>query len=278
MPPQGVLYRAEIASGSLFKGLVDLLANCLTGNAHFRLDEEGIFTSLTDDNMTILIRAGFERKKFSHYICDRCRYIGVNLKKLCALLRHVKKKDKVILSIHVDKPRKLCISYSPNNPHPETAKSSTSDINYHDVRKTDITVDGEYEYPQVLKSVDFQKMCKQMQSTGKKLTITMQGSAYASFRAGGEEEIASTEMEFGIFEDEEKNSCYVAVFDTARIHQLIKLYPLSSQIQIYAPKDSSYPLKLRVDNNMGWVEAYIKDRDQLETIRKSHRAVATKNR
>lgn len=261
-------FHAETPQGFIFKTLVELLNNCLTNDAHFRFGEMVISSACADTHRTILIRIELLRENFLEYLCnDEEVHIGVNLKQLHKLIKNIKKKDKIILFLDPTKPRKLGITTMPNTTTPESQKSDTSYITYHTVRKTDFKVEGGYTNPKVIKSVDFQKMCKKMTTVGKVLQVTIQGSNYVSFFADGGD-IISAEMEYGVLDEESDEALYSAEFDTPKINQLIKMCPLSSQIQLYAPGTKGYPLKIKMmAGNLGTVEVYVKDREQINLER-----------
>ena len=269
MPFKKTFY-AETPQGFIFKTLVELLNNCLTGDAYFRLEKDGIYSSCLDTHQTILIKINLKRENFLDYECSEEAHIGVNLKHLQKLVKNIKKKDKIIIFIDPLKPRKLGITTMPNTVNPESQKSDTSYITYHNVRKKDFNVDGGYTNPKVIKSVDFQKMCKKMMTVDKTLQITIQGSRYASFYADGGE-IISSEMEYGVVDEDSKDIPYNAEFDTPKINQLIKMCPLSCQMQLYAPGIKGNPLRVKMlAGNLGTVEVYVKDKEQIE-LEKKHK-------
>ena len=183
--PLKKIFCAETPQGFIFKTLVELLNNCLTNDAHFRLEKAAISSSCADTHRTILIKIELLRENFLEYSSVEEAHIGVNLKQLHKLIKNIKKKDKIILFLDPTKPRKWGITAMPNTTTPESQKSDTSYITYHTVRKTDFEVNGGYANPKVIKSVDFQKMCKEMTTVGKVLQVTIQGSNYVSFFADG---------------------------------------------------------------------------------------------
>ena len=258
-------FRAEMNPGFVFKGLVDELAANITANAHFQLEEHGISSCNSDNLKTVLIKSYFPRSNFIEYICEEEFHIAVNIKQLSRVMKTVKRKDKLAIFIDSSTPMMLGITTVPVNDSGDgQQKKNTTRVVYISVSKQDMVVDGGYKYPKVIKSVEFQKMCKQMQPMGKKLIVTIQGSTFVMFKIDGGDMFQS-DISFGQYNSEVES--YSTIFDMGKISQQIKLCSLTGQIQIFAPGTLNYPLKFKVDTLLGAVEAYIKDRDQIQLER-----------
>jgi len=257
-------FYAETPSGYTIKILSEILYNCLSDEFFLSLKKTGISSSSKDNRKTTLLMIDLKMENFDNYKCVADKTIAINLKHLQKLLKSIKKKDSITLFIRQNTPNKLGIRIVPTV---GTKKSDRIATDYISIREVVImdheTIDG-YDFPKVIGSSDYQKMCKKMIVVpGKIMNIKIQKSNYVSFFCDGGE-IMSSELEFGTF-DVNEPKCYNDVFYIDTITQLIKIPGLSPKIQIYAPNDDKYPIKFKIQaGTLGTLEIYIKNKNQID--------------
>ncbi len=257
-------YYAETLCGYIIKVLTEVLHGCLTNEAYLKLEKSGIKSICSDNRETTLINVDLKMENFDTYNCVVEKTIAVNLKHLQKLLKNVKKKDSITLFIRDDIPNKLGIKIVPVTVNKKTDRAETSYISIREVERPDINIPEGYQYPKVIPSTEYQKMCKKMGVVpGKIINIKIQLNYYISFFCDGGE-IISSEMEFGRINPNE-DSLYEGHFYITMLNQLIKMPGLSTKMQISAPKDKRFPIKIGMQaGTLGTIEVYLKTKEQVE--------------
>ena len=278
-------FYASIVTGQafVFKNLIDLLSTNIRGDGHFKLTKDGIYVCSNDSRMTTLISAEFPRDCFDVYKCNEERYIGANLTNLQNAMKTVKRKERMALYIaKVDeedtKKDYLGIEISPLKHEPmEHQKILKFNIRVYNVTKTEYNVDCPYHHPIVIRSNNYQSVCKTLNNIGKITKITMQDSRWIDFFADGEK-IIDANLIFGDQDappenkELEKTPPYSKEFETSRLNAIIKLTSMTSQIQISAPKLEGYPLRFRIRaGSLGTVTVYLKDKEQIQLEAEANR-------
>lgn len=242
------LFYAETPYGHIVKVLVEVLHSCLTNTVVFDLEKSGITSVCVDKRGTTLIDVNLRMENFARYECHTPRTISANLKHLQKALKNVKKKDEIILYIKSDQPNILYIVISPTNVAKKQEKSETFTISILDAVSDHLKCEWEYHFPKVIPSTDYQKMCKKMKDVpGKVVTVTIQEQYYVSFFCDGSG-VMSARSSFG--EKREGIEEYEGEFYTTMLAQLQKVTGLSPTMQIAAPKDPSYPIKITIKAGM----------------------------
>jgi len=265
------IFYAEAAKGYTIKGVFDTLS----ANLHrecFTIAPHGILLCDADGNdkspSTIMFDIGLFRENFTRYIYnfkEPVFKISVNAKHLSRLVKNVKKKDSLILSISSDCLNKLKITIKPADPEKETSRREVNDVTIQtemDRQEHEAIPDSFYEWPMNITSMDFQKI-KKMSTVGKLIDVQIQGDNYISFYCDGAD-VYSTTLSFGRYKEDDTN-IYKALFDTAIFNKLIKLTGLCNQIQFYAPSNAQMPLMIKLQaGNLGVIKVFIKDKTTLD--------------
>ena len=257
---------AETLHGYTIKVIIEVLQNCLANDAYFQLTETGIKFCCSDEQESTLINFNLERENFDNYHCQKNMTIAINLKHLHKLLKNVKKKDSITLFIDKDNFNRLWIKVVPIAMNKKLDRAETSHISIREVAIKDYDVPTGYHYPKVIPSTEYQKMCKKMTIVpGKVITITIQQNNYISFYCDGGD-IISSEMAFGSIDPKlDKDSTYIGSFYTTMLNQLIKMPGLSPKMQISAPKNNGFPIRIKMQaGNLGMIEVYLKTKKQIE--------------
>lgn len=255
-------FNALFTKGNILKVIFESL-NLSVTRVNLIVDEKGIAIREGDDGQTILTDVWFPRENLKEYMCKRRRILNVCVKQFFKQLRNVKKKDNVTLFIDDDQPDQLAILIQPEENKNDSYRSEknlitfTEDIEYNIIEVPSL---DDYHYPVNIEACEFQKI-KKMISSSRRMNIELHNSSYISFQPSDSELLKST-IYFG--KPPDIKSDYVAEFNSSNINMIIKFPGMCSTMQFYAPKDTSLPIKVKVEavqNNciMGTVIVYIKD-------------------
>lgn len=257
-------FYAETPYGYIIKVMTEVLHGCLTNEAYFQLESSGIKSICSDNRNTTLINVDLQMENFDVYQCKKETTIAVNLKHLQKLLKNIKKKDSISLFITEKISNKLGIRIVPVMVNKKSERAETSYISIRKVTYPSIAVPEGYYYPKVIPSTEYQKMCKKMGVVPEKvITITIQENNYVSFLCDGGD-IISSEIEFGE-KDPKCQHLYVGRFYTSLLNQLIKMPGLSPKMQISAPEDPGFPIRIKMQaGSLGFIEVYLKTKEQIE--------------
>lgn len=256
-------FYADTPSGHAIKVLVEVFQRCVLNDGYFNLDKDGIHFCCTDNKKTTLLNSRLHMREFDNYHCETPKTVAINLKHFHKLLKNVKKKDSITMFINKDMPNKLGITLVPIIVKEKSERAETSFITIREVSNGEIDVPDGYHFPKVIPSNEYQKMCKKMAVVpGKTIRITIQENKFISFFCDGGD-IISSEMAFGT--KEKDTDTYVGEFYTTTLDQLIKMPGLAPKMQISAPHDNRYPLKIRMNvGTLGFVEVFLKTKNQIE--------------
>lgn len=255
-------FNALFTKGNILKVIFESL-NLSVTRVNLIVDEKGIAIREGDDGQTILTDVWFPRENLKEYMCKRKRILNVCVKQFFKQLRNVKKKDNVTLFIDDEQSDQLAILIQPEENKNDSYRSEknlitfTEDIEYNIIEVPSLE---DYHYPVNIEACEFQKI-KKMISSSRRMNIELHNSSYISFQPSDSELLKST-IYFG--KPPEIKSDYVAEFNSSNINMIIKFPGMCSTMQFYAPKDTSLPIKVKVEavqNNciMGTVIVYIKD-------------------
>ena len=181
MATKNKVFHAEVSKGFIIKVLIDTLVAGTLQRGCFRIDQEGIKLRQSDQGNTILYDVNLMRKNLKNYICTKPRTISVNLKHIQGLLKNVKKKDSLTMSIDSASLGTLtiCIKQDRENNRVEANRIAYQEESAHVFTSLP---EGGYAYPMVISSTDFQKI-KRLTSIAKTITINIQSNRYLSFKS-----------------------------------------------------------------------------------------------
>ena len=171
------LFRIKTTEGHSLKVMSELLHHNLK-TAAFDLTKTKMSLRMMDENEFVLYDIVYNKTNFNVFTynySEPSKCIGVNLKHLHEMLKNVKKRDTVELSIDKDTPNDLCIEIIPK----ENTRSTISTIKIQPYQNIITPLPGynedtkEDEYPDgvIIQSVEFQKMCKESPRIDKKVNI-----------------------------------------------------------------------------------------------------------
>jgi hypothetical protein len=253
---------ALFSKGNILKVILESL-NLSVTRINLVIDEKGIMIREGDDGGTIMTDVWFPRENLKEYVCTKKRILNVCVKQFFKQLRNVKKKDYVTLFIDPENyaSDQLAILIQPEENKTDSYRSElnfitfTEDIEYN---LMDIPSSDDYNYPVTIEACEFQKI-KKMISSSRRMQIDMNKSSYISFQPS-DSELLKSKIFFG--KPPEGKCEYSTEFNSSNVNMIIKFPGMCSTMQFYSPKDTSLPIKIKVEavqNNciMGTVIVYI---------------------
>jgi len=265
------IFHAEIEKGYNFKVLTDILSGALERTI-FRISEDGIRITDADLKEQVLFNVFLDRDKLKKFRCpNKPLNFSINLKHLQKLIKSVKKKDLIRLSINAEKRNYLDINIRQTSGGKQTETISVNIQvendpppplvvpDYYDDGKGEHQV---YDHPFVISSSTFQKIKKMTQM--KKITVSIIKSEFIEFSY--DTGLYSGNLQDGEKEDSSQDEdMFCEDFHADNFALLVKIPGLANQIRFYAPHKDRYPLKVGCDiGTFGEMFIYIKDQAQIE--------------
>ena len=265
MAPNEYAFRAQTVEAYTIKSLAEVLQNILV-DICFVFDKTGIRLTTIDQkkpsNYLVVLHMGNEQ--FDEYHCPKPVKVGVNLQHLHKMTRNIKKKDGLILFIKKNEPGLLGLTTIQN----DINRPMVSHIKIQkNISEVEAVIPTDYGHPIHIPTNVYQKLCKDMQSISKQITIFSKGS-YIRFNAESEG-LFMREVPFGELDETDQTTLeYEDVFYTKSLSQLIKVSGLNSKIQIYVPPTNTEydnPLKISINTGqLGRLDIYIRSIRQIE--------------
>ena len=262
------VFKAKTQEGHIIKILTELLQhNIKTGC--FLINSTGLYLRMMDTHRKILLNIELLAENFTIYKFKSAEElnIGLNMGHFYKMLKSIKKKDSLVLSIKENDLTNLYIKVIPK----ENNRISTSVIKIQNTQNITIPLPTNYEKLVIVPSPEYQKMCKEMSHIGNTIRVKSRGF-YIKFScdAGG---IYSREVTFGELstgdngedssDDEDGQQEYSHDFDAEQLSRIIKISGLSGNMQIY-PCEGNPLLFKSLIGGLGKISIYIKSKEQIE--------------
>lgn len=262
-----ILFTCKTSEGYIFKVLTELLQNNIKV-ASFVIDKSGITLRMMDPNKAILIDLDMKDDNFSVYKFKHNTrlYIGVNLSHLYKMLKPIKKNDCLQFCIDDSSINDLIISITPK----ESSRHTSSFIKIQSVQNINIDLPEGYEKSSIIKSSEFQKMCKGFIQISQITKIqTRKNMIRFSNDADG---LMKRYTEFGEIDNfessnEDEDDDYAEDYDTEQLTKVAKISGLSSVMHVYAKENLPLMMKSNV-GNLGAISIYIKSKKMIENEKK----------
>lgn len=253
-----IVFKAKTDQGHQFKILSELLQNNIK-LACFEIDESGIRLRTMGENQTILIDLDLKSDHFSifNFKLDAPLIMGIQVAFFYRMVKNVKKKDSIELFIDSEHMSELGIKIIPK----EGDRITTSTVKIQNIQNISIELEDEYKKPVIVKSTDFQKLCKEI-TISSTTQITTCGSLIKFTVNSGE--VMKRCSEFGERdEDDDESEQYEEDFETEKLIKIAKLSGFSSNINIYSK--NGYPLMFKsAIGTLGEIKIYIKSKNLQE--------------
>jgi proliferating cell nuclear antigen PCNA len=255
-----IIFKAKSEEAYVFKILGELLANNIKTGC-FEVDEKGIFLKMMDHHRRILIDLKLHAENFKIYKFNTKKmFLGINVNHFHKMIKSIKKKDHIELSIDSENPTELSIKVIPKENN--NNKITTSYVKIQSIQNLDIDIPGGYNNHISISSTDFQKIIKEMGSIGNVMKVVSKNySIEFSCNSGG---ILKKKVSFG--EDEEDDDDppkeFIQEFFMDQLCRISKLSGLSNNIQIYPGKPLYFKSSV---GKLGVIGIYIKSKEEIET-------------
>lgn len=247
-------FKCKTRDGFIIKALFEVLQNMLI-DVCFSFKPDGIYLRTIDNNNRILVNLKLENEAFDEYKCEEPINVGINLQHTFKMLKSVKKKDSIILSID-KKTHDLGITAI----SADTQQPVNSFIKTQNLTTFAINLPTGYKHPIHVTTTTFQKTCKDMQNINDQITIKSRGTFL--LLSSDQEGLYERKVPFGEDDPDSEEFMYSDIFYTKTLSKLTKISGLNKQMQIYPNKDN--PLKIGIPTGqLGRLEIFIKSVNQI---------------
>lgn len=242
------------------KVLAELLANNLK-TGFFEIDANGISLRRFDHHRKTLIDLSLESKNFNTYSLQGTDsiHMGINLNYLHKMLKCIKKKDILQLSIDSPESNELNIFTISKN----EGKSTESTLKIHRSQNLEIDLPEGYVCSFSVDSSEFHKMRKDILEIGSSV-ITVSACNHKIKFSANADEILKRSVTFGDTKSKNK-PIYEATFPTDQISRISKIAGLNSTstVQIFVAPNLPLMFKANV-GVLGVISVYIKSNEMVE--------------
>ncbi len=264
------LFQAMTTQAFQLKVLADLLSGSLKV-ACFVISEDGITLCQADNFENTLIDLSLNAGDFCPYILKTKKiFLGLNMTHLHKMLKAVKKKDSLQLTVRNEESDELEIEQIPPR---DGARVTTSFVKIIPQQCVETEVPMGYGRPVIVQSQDLHKMCKDMQSIGSPIIRVIAKDFCIRFECDSGGGVLKRHVTFGDpkyssrdsdseDEDQEESDEYCQDFSTEQFTRISKVAGLSTQMKIFF--SNGLPLKLVSPvGTMGEIRIFIKSLEQI---------------
>lgn len=257
-----LLFKAKTDEGYTMKVLSELLYNNVR-IACIKITHQNIMMRMMDSKRCVLIDIILDSDHFNVYQLNSSTeelYLGINMNHLYQMLKSIKKKDAIMLSIDGTHPDDLIITVFPK----ENNQIISSYVRIQSTQHISIPLPSGYSSPIIVPAGEYQRALKDMRNIGDDITISMKNHSLNI--------ICNPEMLHGIFSrnvmfgelNDTSIEVYREVFNIEQFIRTIKVSGLSNNLQMFAGTDDS-PLMIssRV-GSLGTINIFIKSKSQIE--------------
>lgn len=255
------LFRAKTQEGFTLKILSELLQNIIK-IACFQIDSDGIKLCMVDSHHKILVDIFLYQSSFEEFTIQSQEplYIGVNLNHLHKMLKSIKKKDAIAISIPLEEPNKMHLTIYPK----EGNRVSTSIIHIQDTQNIMVSLPDGYSMEEYVSipSSEYQRSLKDMNHINNVIQIQMfkegpkvKKGEYSLKLDCLSENIFSKSVLFGKEENTEK--IYNEKYDLEQFIKTLKITGLCKTMKIYCKKNLPLYIEGNV-NSLGKIKIFIK--------------------
>jgi DNA polymerase III sliding clamp (beta) subunit (PCNA family) len=254
-----IAFHLETKEGYSFKALTEFLS-AYFNNIQPLITTEGIKIYCMDAEQTRSFIITLNASNFINYSCPSKIEIGINTTALHCLLKRIRKKDSLSLTIMSDTPDELNIRiYQTDVPSEGSAK-----LKIVRAQSREIEVPTKYPEPINVSGKDFQKDMKELKDIGRLVEVaTEDGGATVKFscsEAGrySRDKIYGNKM-FARNTEPVSKHYDISVFTT-----LSKLIGLSSIVSLYVTKEDPLRIDFRC-GGIGVISSYIMSNEEIQS-------------
>lgn len=252
-----LLFRAKTNEGYTIKILSELLQN-IVRIACLEVNHSGIKMRMMDSHRRVLLDIDLEGINFNIYEfnAENTIYLGLNLGHLYKMLKIIKKKDALMMSIDKDDPTQLNMVIYPK----ENNRISTSTIRIQTIQHINVPLPTGYTTSVIVPSNEYQRTLKDMNNIADTLDIQMKKySLIISTTAQG---IYSREVLFGELDDNTPTQ-YTEQFEMEQFVRIVKVAGLGKSLQVFSGTATLPLLIVSHIGQIGKISIYIKSKNQI---------------
>ena len=248
----------KFADGYFFKILTELMKNNVS-TACFNIDASGMSLNITDTNKTILLEIKLRAEDCELFMVKQETQLSLDTKNLYNIIRTIKKKDTLLLSIAERTPTSIDICIEPRN---SEQMSMTSTINITMIQNLEIIPVPDFGAPVTVNSASFHKMIKSMATLSPLLTISTK-PGYISFTSENNGVLKKV-AEFGV-KSLSSAITYSDEFNVTQFSKTVKIAGLGNSIDFYTEVDSPFVMMKSDIGSVGEIRLFIKSKRQIES-------------
>jgi proliferating cell nuclear antigen PCNA len=252
-----IIFRAKTKDNAYVTKILSELLEKITKITSFNLTPEGINIRLMNSNENMLLDISLDYKNFDVYECiPKELDIGINLANFYRMMKSLKKKDTLQLSIDDELPDELIITVIPQ----DNNRVSTSSVYIQNLQNIFIELPEGYNKPILIHSNEFQRTLKDLINMNNTLKISLKSNSL--FFECVTNNIYSRKVQFGEVDDNSE-IYYEETFDIDYFSRILKIASLGKQIWIYGAKGLPLLIESHV-GNLGKISVYIKSHSMCE--------------
>jgi len=234
------LLEIKTVQSQAFKILIEALKELLTDTS-IEFDEQGMKIVSTDTTHSVLAHLKLDACKFEYYHCEGKNVIGVNMLNFYKLIRTINSNDTLTLFIEKSDINHLGIKIENGEKNSRTIYK----LNLLDLDNQTISIDNaEFNTTINLPSVDFQKICRDMNNIADNVEIKNIGNQLILSCKGDfcSQETIIVDNENGVnsINSKSQNEIIQGVFSLKYLVLFTKCTNLSSTVELLIKND--YPL------------------------------------
>lgn len=251
-----VIFKAKTNEGYIVKVLSELLQN-IVRIACLEVHHDGISMRMMDSQRHILIDIKLKNTNFNIYdlVSDKPLYLGINLGHLYKMLKSIKKKDALMLTIDDDNLDHLNLIVFPK----ENNRISKSRVCLHSIQHVNVPLPQGYKNPVIIPSGDYQRTLKDLNNIGDTLVVRMRQYSLVIACSQG---VYDRDVQFGELNDDTPEY-YCESFDMEQFIRILKISGLDKNLQIFSGSKSLPLLIVSPIGHLGDISIYVKSQEQI---------------
>jgi len=246
-----LLFRAKTEEGYTVKILSELLQNIIR-LASFEITPSGVLLRMMDGNRRTLVDIVMEASNFKVYeLHSNTMFIGINLAHLHRMLKSMKKKDTLTMSIHASEPDQLRLEVCPK----DRSLVTVSYVHIKQVQNIQTPLPTGYGNPVNIMSAEYQRSMKDLGSIDDKIRITMY--PFAVKFCCSVDKLFSREVLLGESDNVSEVILFDDIFETEQLMRIQKMSGLGNNLKIYGTPGQALMMQSDI-GGLGTVSIYIK--------------------
>jgi proliferating cell nuclear antigen len=255
-------FRAKTNDGFIIKILAELLQNNVR-IACLYINSCGINVRTMDSNRHILIDITLKSNHFNIFETEEEITVGINLIHFYRLVKSIKKRDMIMLSINKSAPNDLIITVFPK----DNNSIVESMIRIQPIQQIIPKLPSGYSSPIIVPSPDYQRTIKDMDNIGEAVTIAMKRHSLSiSCSTQG---IYTRTVKFGELSDDQSDETYRETFNMEFFTRILKITGLNPYLHFFSGAEDRPLLIETMVGHLGTISIFIKSQSQVEADKSS---------